>query len=239
MCGIPLISAYKQLDCPSQTLMSLYSSSLILLILTIYLQCEIMGATLGRRTTSSSQLHPGPLVPAHPARLLLLGDAETGKSCFVKTLAKCDFCVTYEPTIGVEFRMQSVCLDGTNLKLEIFNAAGQEKMYRVFGFRFFRSAEGIIVVYDATRQETFDNVPNWIEEVREHEHPDAPVVLIGNKCDLTDKKVVGYQTAKDFADKHNCIFFEVSAKDGTNTELALMSLVARIREKHCQSEPNT
>ncbi len=169
--------------------------------------------------------------PAHPARqpfdhisLLLIGDAETGKTCYVETMAKCEFCATH-----------SVCLDGTKLKLEILIAPGQEKL-RVSGvhFRYYRRAEGIIVVYDATRQKTFDNIPNWVEDVRKCVHPETPVMLIGNKCDRTDKKVVDYGAAKDFADRHNFIFFEVSAKDGTNTELALMSLVTRIREKHCE-----
>ncbi len=77
-----------------------------------------------------------------------------------------------------------------------------------------------------------------MDEINQNCHPETVVMLVGNKCDLAKCKEVDYETAQEFADEHNITFFEVSAKDGTNTELALMTLVAQIRQKHCELEPN-
>ncbi len=99
---------------------------------------------------------------------------------------------------------------------------------------YYHGAQGVLVVYDTTSVKTFDNMQYWMDEIKQNCHPEAVVMLVGNKCDLTKYKEVYYETAKEFADEHNLTFFEVSAKDGTNTELALMSLVAQIRQKHCE-----
>ncbi len=82
--------------------------------------------------------------------------------------------------------------------------------------------------YDASRQSTFDNVPNWIEDAKKY--PGATLMLVGTKCD-SKEKVVAYDTAKELADENDILFFEVSAKDETNIELAVMALVAEIRQK--------
>ena len=84
-------------------------------------------------------------------------------------------------------------------------------------------------MYDATKEKTFDNVPCWLEEVEKYESPEATVMLVGSKCDLTEEKVVDYRTVKDFADERGIMLMEVSAKEGTNVELAFLTLVARIR----------
>ncbi len=98
----------------------------------------------------------------------------------------------------------------------------------------YHGKQGVIVLYDTTNMETFENIQYWMSEIKRYGHPEAVVMLVGNKCDRTEKKNVDYSTARNFADEHNLTFFEVSAKDGTNTELALMSLVAQIRQKHCE-----
>lgn len=169
-------------------------------------------------------------------RLLFVGDDDTGKSCCVESFAEDPFCSNYAPTIGVDFRMHDVYLDERTITLEIFHAAGQAR-FREYISAFYRSPQGIVIVYDATRQKTFDNVQNWIEELRQHTSVNTPLLLLGNKCDLTEEKVVDYETAKDFADEHNIPFFEVSAKDGTNVELSVMTLVTLIMQNQACAAP--
>ncbi len=168
----------------------------------------------------------------HLCRLLIVGDADTGKTCCVDSFAKVAFRTIYIPTMGVEFRMCDVCLDDSILKLEVFHAAGQERFWASIVTSYYSSAQGIVIVYDTTRMETFSSVQKWIQEARHYGRPDTPFVLLGNKCDLTAKKEVSYETAKGFADEHGVALFEVSAKDGTNIELAVITLVADIMAKH-------
>ncbi len=208
-----------------------------------------MGTNHSHQTQTSSQPvsdYTSGLFPIRPAsdsydclyKLVVMGDAETGKTCCLEKFAASDvFHTTYTPTIGIEFRIRDVLLDGTRIKLQIWETAGRET-FRTLSETFYRGSQGLVAIYDTTRQDSFASIPHWIEKARRQGHPEAPVMLVGNKCDKIESKEVCYETTKAFADEHNFIFFEVSAKDGTNTEFALMSLVARIREKHCQSEPN-
>ncbi len=167
--------------------------------------------------------------------LLIVGDADTGKTCCVDSFAKVAFRTSYISTMGVDFSMCDVWLDDSILKLEIFHATGQERIWAYFENSYYAryySAQGILIVYDTTRMETFSSVQKWCQEARHYGRPDTPFVLLGNKCDLTAKKEVSYETAKGFADEHDVALFEVSAKDGTNIELAVMTLVADIMAKH-------
>ena len=92
----------------------------------------------------------------------------------------------------------------------------------------YRGTSGVLIVYDATKKETFDNISFWIEQVEQCASPGTKVLLVGNKCDCTEQKEVDYITARDFANERQIPFFEVSAKDGTNVELAFTTLVAQI-----------
>ncbi len=93
-----------------------------------------------------------------------------------------------------------------------------------------RGAAGVFLVYDTTRNETFTILSSCIEDVS---GPNAiPIVLLGNKCDLREKKVVSYKTAKVFANANGLTSFEVSAKDATNTELALGTMLTQVHAHH-------
>ncbi len=81
-------------------------------------------------------------------------------------------------------------------------------------------------------QDTFDGVASWIEEIRKYGPPDALVIVLGSSCDLFTHRVVSYEDGRSLADGNDFLFFEVSAKDGTNIELALATFAAKLREKH-------
>ncbi len=166
-------------------------------------------------------------------RIILIGDLDAGKTCTCGRFAGEDVCVYYyRGSIGLDFKIRNVNLDETWLRLQLWDMPGLGFRSMTRAYLGYRGYHGIILVYDPTSQESFDNIPYWMEEARKNGHPDTVLMLVGGKSDLTEGKMVAYETAKDFADKNDIMFFEVSAKDGINTDLALMTLVAKIREKN-------
>eukprot|EP00271_Cylindrocystis_brebissonii_P013515 TRINITY_DN33381_c0_g1_i1.p1 TRINITY_DN33381_c0_g1~~TRINITY_DN33381_c0_g1_i1.p1 ORF type:complete len:203 (+),score=35.17 TRINITY_DN33381_c0_g1_i1:195-803(+) len=176
-------------------------------------------------------------------KLLLIGDSGVGKSCLLLRFADDSYLESYISTIGVDFKIRTVDLDGKTIKLQIWDTAGQER-FRTITSSYYRGAHGIIVVYDVTDQESFNNVKQWLNEIDRYASESVNKLLVGNKCDLTAKKVVDYQTAKAFADEIGIPFLETSAKNATNVEQAFMTMAAEIKNRMASqpalsNKPNT
>ena len=133
-------------------------------------------------------------------KLLLIGDSGVGKSCLLLRFADDTYTESYISTIGVDFKIRTIELDGKTIKLQIWDTAGQER-FRTITSSYYRGAHGIIVVYDVTDVESFNNVKQWLHEIDRYACDNVNKLLVGNKCDLTSKKVVEYQTAKEFAEQ--------------------------------------
>ncbi|KAG7169654.1 ras-related protein Rab-1A [Homarus americanus] len=163
-------------------------------------------------------------------KLLLIGDSGVGKSCLLLRFADDTYTESYISTIGVDFKIRTIELDGKTIKLQIWDTAGQER-FRTITSSYYRGAHGIIVVYDTTDQESFNNVKQWLQEIDRYACENVNKLLVGNKCDLTHKKVVDYQTAKEYADSLGIPFLETSAKNATNVEQAFMTMAAEIKNR--------
>jgi len=163
-------------------------------------------------------------------KLLLIGDSGVGKSCLLLRFADDTYTESYISTIGVDFKIRTIELDGKTIKLQIWDTAGQER-FRTITSSYYRGAHGIIVVYDVTDQESFNNVKQWLKEIERYASENVNKLLVGNKCDLTSKKVVDYTTAKEFGDQHGFPFLETSAKNSTNVEQAFMTMAAEIKNR--------
>jgi len=114
--------------------------------------------------------------------------------------------------------------------LQIWDTAGQER-FRTITSSYYRGAHGIIIVYDVTDQETFNNVRQWLQEIDRYACEGVNKLLVGNKCDLTTRKVVDYTTAKEYADQLEIPFLETSAKDATNVESAFLTMASEIKNR--------
>jgi len=191
-------------------------------------------------------------------KILLIGDSGVGKSCLLLRFADDTYTESYISTIGVDFKIRTLELDGKTVKLQIWDTAGQERYLIIFilsgiltslysptDYRFrtitssyYRGAHGIIVVYDVTDQVSFNNVKQWLQEIDRYACENVNKLLVGNKCDLSTKKVVDYNTAKEFADGLGIPFLETSAKNATNVEQAFTTMASQIKSRMAsQSAP--
>ena len=163
-------------------------------------------------------------------KLLLIGDSGVGKSCLLLRFADDTYSDSYISTIGVDFKIRTLELDGKTVKLQIWDTAGQER-FRTITSSYYRGANGIAIVYDVTDMESFNNVKHWNAEIDRYASEGVTKILIGNKSDMTDKKVVSVEAAKELADSLKMEFLETSAKDASNVTKAFEVMAAKIKEK--------
>ena len=159
-------------------------------------------------------------------KLLLVGEPNTGKSSLVNCFAGDEFADVYIPTIGVDFKINWVVLDGVKIKLQMWDTAGDPR-FRTITKGYYKGTTGMIITYSVTKEETFLTVPHWIGEAKRLGPPDMKLIIVGTGCDRKGREV-DYFTARDFADEQQLSFVEVSAKDGTNVELAFLTLIQEI-----------
>ncbi|KAI9273063.1 putative GTP-binding protein ypt1 [Phascolomyces articulosus] len=170
-------------------------------------------------------------------KLLLIGDSGVGKSCLLLRFADDTYTESYISTIGVDFKIRTIELEGKTVKLQIWDTAGQER-FRTITSSYYRGAHGIIVVYDVTDQDSFNNIQMWLREIERYAAEGVSKLLVGNKNDLTDKKVVDYTAAKEFSESSSIPFLETSAKDSSNVEQAFLTMAKQIKDKMGTSTMN-
>merc|ERR1711957_1164387 len=163
-------------------------------------------------------------------KLLLIGDSGVGKSCLLLRFADQTYTESYISTIGVDFKIRTIELDGKTIKLQIWDTAGQER-FRTITSSYYRGAHGIIVVYDVTDNETFNNVKQWLHEIDRYACENVNKLLVGNKSDLAAKRVVSTEQGKEFADSLGIAFLETSAKTSTNVEQAFLTMASQIKAR--------
>ncbi|KAF7657564.1 hypothetical protein LDENG_00025290 [Lucifuga dentata] len=152
-------------------------------------------------------------------KIIVTGDSNVGKTCLTYRFCGGTFLKNPEATIGVDFRERTLELDGESIKLQIWDTAGQERFRKSMVEHYYRSVHAIIFVYDVTSLSSFENIPEWIDECRQHSvGPLVPRILVGNKCDLRNLREVPTSFAQRLADSYNFPLFETSAKDPAEKE---------------------
>lgn len=175
---------------------------------------------------------------AYLFKLLLIGDSGVGKSCLLTQFADHVYSDSYISTIGVDFKIRTIELDGKTIKLQIWDTAGQER-FRTITSSYYRGADGIIIVYDITDADSFENVKQWLNEIDRFANESVQKLLVGNKCDLAaTKRAVETTTAQEFANKHGIPFLETSAKSAMNVEAAFMRMAEEIKASKAASAVN-
>ncbi|OVA17630.1 Small GTPase superfamily [Macleaya cordata] len=164
-------------------------------------------------------------------KYIIIGDIGVGKSCLLLQFTDNRFQPLHDTTIGVEFGAKTVVLNGSRIKLHLWDSAGQEA-FRSITKSYYRGAAGALLVYDISRRETFNHLTNWLKDARQHSTPNMTIMLIGNKCDLPHRKrVVSREEGEQFARENGLTFIEVSAKTSQNVEEAFVTTASRILVK--------
>ncbi|XP_043830679.1 ras-related protein Rab-2A-like isoform X2 [Dromiciops gliroides] len=136
----------------------------------------------------------------------------------------------HDLTIGVEFGARFISIEGKQIKLQIWDTAGQES-FRSITRSYYRGAAGVLLVYDITRRDTFDHLTSWLEDAHQHSNSNMVIMLIGNKSDLEMRREVKKEEGEAFARKHGLIFMETSAKTASNVEEAFVDTAKGIYVK--------
>ena len=163
-------------------------------------------------------------------KILLLGDTQVGKSSFLMRYIDNTFQESYLSTVGLDFKVKNVQLDdGKTYRVQIWDTAGQDRFHAITR-NYFKNAHGIILIYDVTLIESFQNVKNWIKQIKEEVTDKVSIILVGNKIDMESQRVVSKEEGEKMAASYGLKFFECSAKTGENVEEIFKDIVTKTVE---------
>ena len=164
-------------------------------------------------------------------KLIFLGDQNVGKSSILNRFLNDTFIEEYQATIGLDFQSKNVQIDNQDIHLLLYDTAGQEK-FRSLIPMYTRDADIILLVYDITNKESFVNLSLWLKDLTNINFDEAIICIVANKIDLNEKRVVNLEEGEKFAEEHDFIFQEISAKTGEGfSELFYKNLFEKISTK--------
>ncbi|XP_026194450.1 uncharacterized protein LOC34624460 [Cyclospora cayetanensis] len=165
-------------------------------------------------------------------KLVTVGDSGVGKSCLLLRFVQDEFTDSHVCTIGVDFRSVSTMARGRLCTLQLWDTAGQERFSGVTG-NYYRSADGFVLVYDATRRESFEHLNKWVAQIKEHHAlgPSTVLLLVGNKADLEEEIAVSEEEGRRFAESLGAFFTLASAKTSANVDSAFLLMASKLAEK--------
>ncbi|KAF4658542.1 hypothetical protein FOZ61_005531 [Perkinsus olseni] len=162
-------------------------------------------------------------------KIIIIGDAGSGKSCIIRQFLEGVFSDESEHTIGVEFASKVIKVNSKRVKLQIWDTAGQQR-YRTVTRSYYRGAAGVVLLYDITSRESYNHLPGWLQDARNQTgQDDLSVVILGNKKDLgPDQREVSFLEASRFAQENSVLFMETSAATGEGVQEVFRTLTTRV-----------
>lgn len=143
-------------------------------------------------------------------KVLIIGNTGVGKSSLLLRFSENVFNILPTTTIGIDFKMRIIEVDGRRVKLQIWDTAGQER-FKTITQSYYKGAHAIIVVYDITDRESFQTLDGWFEQLKQHARENVVYILVGNKADLQGRQIT-YEEGEAYAEELGILFFETSAK---------------------------
>lgn len=162
----------------------------------------------------------------HLLKFLLIGDSSVGKTSLLIRYADQKFSNDVMSTIGIDFKVKTIRVNNKLIKLQIWDTAGQEK-YHTITTAYYRGSHGVMMVYDVTNIKSFDSIERWSNNVKNHADDDARKIIVGNKCDMDEKRLISTYRGQELALSQEVDFIETSASTGENVEKAFETLVKR------------
>lgn len=172
-------------------------------------------------------------------QLIIIGDSGCGKTSFMDRYCDGQYRVAYNATVGIDFKVKTIkTTNDKRVKLQIWDTAGQEK-FNSITTAYYRNARGVVLMYDVTRENTFESLRKWFNLVSEFGRSDAEIVVVGNKCDSTsEKRQVSTERGEKLATEMGCHFFECSAKENINVDNVFVRIAEEVI-RHMPVEQHT
>ncbi|KAJ8268031.1 hypothetical protein COCON_G00132030 [Conger conger] len=167
----------------------------------------------------------------HKLQVIIIGSRGVGKTSIMERFTDDTFCEACKSTVGVDFKIKTLELRGKKIRLQIWDTAGQERFNSITS-AYYRGAKGIVLVYDITKQETFEDLPKWMKMIDKYASEEAELLLVGNKLDCEADRVITRHQGERFAGQISGMrFCEASAKDNFNVDDIFLKLVNDILNK--------
>ncbi|XP_068162955.1 EF-hand calcium-binding domain-containing protein 4B isoform X2 [Antennarius striatus] len=163
-------------------------------------------------------------------KVVLVGNSSVGKTSLLRSFCEGRFHPATTATVGIDYSVKTLTMDNMQIAMQLWDTAGQER-YRSITKQFFRKADGVVVIYDVTQEDSFRAVKSWLNNVQEAAGEGIPILLLGNKMDIGGDRQVSFKEADHLAYENNVIFFEVSAYTGKNVTESLMHLARVLMEQ--------
>ena len=163
-------------------------------------------------------------------KLLTIGDSSVGKTCLLHRYTNKSFSSSSIPTVGIDFKIMNITIDGKRIKMQCWDTAGQER-YRNITANYYRNAQGIMLVYDITNRKSFEAIDAWISQIDMHAGESVNKILIGNKSDMEQQRVVRVEEGQDLAAHYNIPYFETSARTGTNVDESFYRIAKDVKDR--------
>lgn len=163
-------------------------------------------------------------------QILIIGDSSVGKTSILTRYTNGTFKEEYLATVGLDYYSKDEIFNNKTINVKLWDTAGQER-YKSLTQSYFKNAEGVIVTYDITNTESFDNLKFWINSIKtnmENKNVFIPVIIIGNKTDMEESREIMIEDAKKFAEENKYKYFETSAKTGEGIDKAIRDLLNQI-----------
>jgi DnaJ family protein C protein 27 len=161
-------------------------------------------------------------------KVISMGDGGCGKSCMIKRYCEGKFVTRYISTIGIDFGVKAVTIDGHVVKVNFWDLSGHPEFYEVRN-EFYKDTQGCILVYDVTSRSSFEALDGWLKEANKHGVGEVPIIVCANKCDKM--RTVTEQEGVSWAQSRGLRYFETSASSGQNIQEVFDSLFGNVVAK--------
>lgn len=171
-----------------------------------------------------------------PLKVLLVGGSSVGKTCILRRFVEGEFPNKCKATLGLDFKIKSLEVNNQIVKMQLWDTSGQER-FRSMTQAYYRGASGIMLVYDVTEENTLTTLPDWLGDIANYAPEDVEVVILGNKSDVGDERVISKEAGEEFAREYGLNYFETSAVDNLNiteafrTMAELLATKAKLKQK--------
>ena len=173
----------------------------------------------------------------HLVKVLMIGESGVGKTCLIQRFFKSEFSLHHLSTIAIDFKLKTINVDNSKIKLQIWDTAGQER-FKGMTTSFFRGSDGIIISYSVADENSFKRINDWMNDIKIHAPNDVQVILVANKSDLKEERKITTDQGIELAKNYGIPYFESSAKTGQNVDKLFEVMASNILKKISTNDNN-